>query len=111
MCVKAVDDFRPISKFVPDWFVTNEIIKKLYIALFPDDYILFFEEDSGNVTFSSNEICILSVDFNINLLAWHNRLKQCKVFKNCCSMASGWWDCWMLEDQKNEIKSFFIDEK
>ena len=38
MCVKAVDDFRPISKFVPDWFVTNEIIKKLYIALFPDEY-------------------------------------------------------------------------
>ena len=87
MCVKAVDDFRPISKFVPDWVVTNEIIKKLYIALFPDDYILFFEEDSGNVTFSSDETRILSVDFNINLLAWHNRLKQCKVFKNFCSMA------------------------
>ena len=44
------------------------MIKKLYNTLFADDDILFFDEDSGNDTFSSNEIGILSaiVD-NINI--------------------------------------------
>ena len=62
--------------------------------------IYFFHENSGNVTFSSNEMGILSVDLsNINfddgnfyedgpktithvrLLAWHNKHKQRKAFK------------------------------
>ena len=38
MCDK-VDDSLPILKFVPDWFVTNEIMKKLQNALFRDDDI------------------------------------------------------------------------
>ena len=29
MCDKAADDFQPKLKFVPDWFVTNKMIKKL----------------------------------------------------------------------------------
>ena len=33
-------------------------------ALFADDDKLFFEGDFVNVTFSSHEICILSVDLN-----------------------------------------------
>ena len=28
MCDKAVEDFLPVLKFVPDWFVTSTIIKK-----------------------------------------------------------------------------------
>ena len=28
MCNKAVDNFLPALKFVPDWFVTSKIIKK-----------------------------------------------------------------------------------
>ena len=100
VCDKPVDDFLPALKFVPDWFATSEMIKKLHNALFTDDNILFFDEDSGNVTFSSDEIGILSVDLNIinlddvnfdkddpetsihaRLMAWHNRLKQRKAFK------------------------------
>ena len=51
MCDKAFDDFLPALKFVPDWFD-----------------ILFFDEESGNVTFSSDEMGVLSVDLkNINL--------------------------------------------
>ena len=59
MCDKAVHDFLPVLKFVPDWFVTSKMIHR---ALFVDDDILFFDEDSGNVTFSSNEMGILRVD-------------------------------------------------
>ena len=36
-------------------------------ALFADDDILFFDEDSGNVTFSSDELGILRLNLNINL--------------------------------------------
>ena len=51
-----------------DWFATSKIIKKLCNALFVDDDILFFEEDSGNSTFSSDEMSMISVDLNnINL--------------------------------------------
>ena len=99
ICDKPIDDFLPALKFAPDWFVTSEIIKKLQNALFTDDNRLFFDEDSGNVTFSSDKIGILNADLNnINrdgnfdeddpetiihprLMAWHNRLKQCKAFK------------------------------
>ena len=40
MCDITVDDFLPALKFVPDWFVTGKIIKKLHDALFSDDDIL-----------------------------------------------------------------------
>ena len=73
------------------------MIKKLHNTLFTDDDILFFDEDSGNVRFSSDEMDIPSVDLiNINLddvnfdednpdliilihirlMAWRNRYKQ-----------------------------------
>ena len=54
LCDKAVDDFLPALEFVPDWFVTSKMIKKLHIALYADDDILFFDEDFGNVTFCCN---------------------------------------------------------
>ena len=67
-CDKVVDDFLQASKFVPDWFVTNKMIKRLHNVLFSNNDILFFDEGSGNVTFSSDEMGILSVDLNnINL--------------------------------------------
>ena len=28
MCDKTVDDFLPVLKFIPSWFVTSKIIKK-----------------------------------------------------------------------------------
>ena len=78
--------------------LTSKMIKKLHNALFTDDDLLFFDEDSGNVPFSSDEMGIFSVDLdNINLdgvnideddsetviqarqMAWRNRHKQCKA--------------------------------
>ena len=44
------------------------MIKNLHNALFLNDDILFFDEDSGNALFSSDEMHILRVDLNnINL--------------------------------------------
>ena len=42
--------------------------KKLLTALYADDNILYFNEDSDDVIFSCNEMGILSIDLNgINL--------------------------------------------
>ena len=51
MSDKAVDSFLLTLKFVPDWFVTSRIIKKLYNSLLTDDNTLLFDKDFGNVTF------------------------------------------------------------
>ena len=37
MCDKVVDNFLPTLKSVPDRFVINKMIKKLYNVLFTDD--------------------------------------------------------------------------
>ena len=50
MCGKAVDAFPPTLKFVPDWFLTRKMIKKLD-DLFSNDDIIFVNEDSNFVTF------------------------------------------------------------
>ena len=68
MCNDAVDDCLTASKFVPDWFVTSKMIKNLCTALYGDDGLVLFDEDSGNVTFCCNEMGIRSVNVNnINL--------------------------------------------
>ena len=77
MCDKAVDDCLAALKFVPDWLVTSNMIKKLSTALYADENILYFNEDSGNVAFSSNEMDILNVDLNnINLDDTSNMIKK-----------------------------------
>ena len=99
-------------KSVPDWFVTKKMIRKLYIALYVDDNILFFNEYFCIVTFRTDEMDILCVNLNnINLddnhfyeddsqtiihvrfLAWNNKRKQYSSFIketriNDCSFAS-----------------------
>ena len=67
MCDKAVDNFLPTLEFVPDWIASSKMIIMLYNALFADDDILFFDEDSGNVIFSTDELGILRLNLNINL--------------------------------------------
>ena len=64
MCNKVVDYFISGIKFLPDWFVTSKMIKKLLTALFAGDKIFYFNEDSQNIVFSCNEMGILSVDPN-----------------------------------------------
>ena len=88
----SFDDFLRVLKFVPDWFVISKMIEKLDDALFVNDNIV---KDSGNVTFSSNKMDILSVDLNninldevkfdvddaesinnVRLKAWRNKFQQ-----------------------------------
>ena len=64
MCDKA-DDCLAGLKFVPDWFLTNKMIKiLLFTALYADDNILYFNEDSGNVVFNCNEMVILYINLD-----------------------------------------------
>ena len=65
MCYKAVDDCLAALKFVPDWFVTSKLIKILFTALYADENIPYFNEDSGNVVYICNEMGILKIDLNI----------------------------------------------
>ena len=51
MCDKAVDEFLPALKFVPDWFITNKMLEKLIDALFVNDDVIFINEDCDSVTF------------------------------------------------------------
>ena len=48
MCDEVVDDSLASLNFIPDWFATSKMIKKLFIALYADQNILYFNEDSGN---------------------------------------------------------------
>ena len=64
MCDEAVNDSLASLKFIPDLVVTNKIIKKLYTALYADEFLLFFDEYSGDVTFCCDEMGILRVNLN-----------------------------------------------
>ena len=69
MCDKAVDNSIATLKLIPNCFVTRKMIKKLFIALYADENILYFNEDSGNVVFNCNEMGILNIDLsNLNLI-------------------------------------------
>ena len=75
------------------------MVKKLFIALYADENILYFNEDSGNVVFICNEMSILNIDINninldnnfdeddpdtiilIRLLAWHIKFEKRKELK------------------------------
>ena len=37
MCDKAADDYLSALKFVPDWFVTDKMIRNLHVASFAND--------------------------------------------------------------------------
>ena len=68
ICDEAVNDSLAALKFIPDWFVTNKMIKNLFTALYADENILYFSEDSGDALFNYNEMDIVNVDLNnINL--------------------------------------------
>ena len=65
ICRESVDDSLAALKLIPDWLVASKMIKKLFTALYADENILCFNEDSENIVFSCNEIGILNVDLNI----------------------------------------------
>ena len=99
MCNEANDDCLAAVKLVTDWFVICKVIKKLLTALYADDSIFYFNDDSGDITPYCNKMGILSVDLNIiNLhntnydendpetifhvrrLAWHIKFRKHKAF-------------------------------
>ena len=51
MCVEAVDDSLATLKLILDSLVTSKMINKLYTALYADENIWYFNEDSGNIVF------------------------------------------------------------
>ena len=99
MCDEAIDDSLAALKLIPDWFVTSKMVKKLFTALYADENILYFNEDSGNVAFNCNEMGILSIYLNnispdnnfdeddpdtiilTRLLAWYIKLEKRKTLK------------------------------
>ena len=44
MCDKAVADCLTACKFVPDWFVTSKMIKKLFTDLYAHENIIYFKK-------------------------------------------------------------------
>ena len=63
-CDEAVVDSLAALKIIADWFVTSKMVKKIYIILYATDGLLFFDEDSGDVIFCTNEMGIFSVNYN-----------------------------------------------
>ena len=59
MCSETVDDSLAVLSFMLDWFVTNKMNRKLLTALYGDDNILYFDENSDDAIFSFNEMSIL----------------------------------------------------
>ena len=116
---KVVSEDPFMLKYCPDRYKTQEIsgkaidafllklsglfrkkmIKKLDDAVFPNDDIVFVNEYSGNVTFSSDKIGILSVDLtdinpdNVNFDNNGHPLR--------------WWDWCIPEDEKKINKTIF----
>ena len=97
-CDEAVDDnYLATLKLILEWFVTSKTIKGLFTALHADKNILYFNEDSGNVVCSCNEMGILNINLNninpdnnfdeddldtmihIRILTWHIKFEKRKA--------------------------------
>ena len=61
---KAVNNFFPESKFVPDWFVTSKMMENLIIALYSYKNIFYYNKDSGVNVPPCNEMDILGIYVN-----------------------------------------------
>ena len=108
------------------------MIKKHFIALYVDENILYFNEDSGDV-FDCNEMGILNTDINntsldnyfdegdldniilIRILAWHIKFKKRKPLKKTLNEElmpivwhpNRWWNFSVPEDEKKDIEPTF----
>ena len=132
MCDKAVDDSLGALKLIPDWFVTSKTIKKLFTSLYVDKNILYFNEDSGNVKFSCNEMGILNIEIliiiliiillkliliHIRLLAWHIKFGNAKNLKKISEELlltalhpKRWWNFCISEDEKKDIEPILLSD-
>ena len=64
MCEKAVDTCLPALKFVPDWFVTNKMRKRLGSVLFFNYDIDLDDIDSDIVTFFDDCMGLVMIELN-----------------------------------------------
>ena len=63
MCNEAADNFLPIFYFIPDWFVTSKMFKRLYYFVCKSKYTLLYTlKDSVNAVFNYDEIGVLDID-------------------------------------------------
>ena len=68
MCDENVNNSLAALKLISDWFVTSNLIKKLFTALYGAENVPYFNESSGDAVFDYNEIGIINIDLNnINL--------------------------------------------
>ena len=99
MCDEAADDSLASLKVIPDWFVTSKMITKFYTALYADDNIIYFHENSDEMVFSCNNMNIFSIDLNniyldnnfdeydpdtfilIRISPWHTKFEKGKTLK------------------------------
>ena len=113
------------------------MIIKPFTSLFADEKMLYFNEDSSDVTFCCNQMGILSVNLNninlddtnyeeddsdtivlIRLLAWHIKSEKRKALKKKISEElmpiawhpKRWYNFCISEDEKKEIDPIFIEE-
>ena len=122
-------------KFIPDWFLTSEMLEKLDNALHANDDILFYNEDFDKVTLFACHRHILAVDLDkvnldddknfseddsdtlihIRLLAGHNGFKKRKVLNKKIGEElipiawhpKRWWNFCMAEDEKKRNRTNF----
>ena len=111
MCDEAVDDSIATLKLIPDWFVTSEMIERLFSALYADENIPYFDEGSCDAVFHCKGMRILNIDFNnislddkfdeddpipiilMKILAWHIKFVKQKELKQELSeelMSAAW---------------------
>ena len=62
MCDEAIDGSMTTMKLIPDCFISSKMIQNLLTAFYTDKRILYFDEGSGNVVFSFNEIDNFNID-------------------------------------------------
>ena len=99
MCGKALEAYPSLLKVVFDWFITNKMLKYLDNSVFFNGNIVFFlNADSDNVTFFSDDVGFVNVEYNtvslghnnvddddpetiiqVNIVTCCNRYKQCKA--------------------------------
>ena len=61
MCDEGVDYSLEVLELIPDWFATSKMVKIFFTVLYVDKNILYFDEDSGEAVFNSNEIWVFLI--------------------------------------------------
>ena len=64
ICDEAANDSEASLKLISDWFVTSKMIKNLSAALYADENLLCFNEDSVDAVCHYNKMVIVNSDLN-----------------------------------------------